>query len=964
MMTNMSKSCRRASFCAAASLLTVIQASVAAPAGPTPVVPEGGGPPGPFPNTSVTAANVLTRGGTEFNSNVEFAGFEGQGPIAWAVNRYNRGDIAMQLSPASSSAANANTAGKGFIEFPGANDASLPEMQVWKPNMAYGMAIPTVRQNGPIDWGDGAGPFYPTIAFALGSSAFGYDMGSGTFGGGGLDVNTGSAGDPPSGSPEANFSFSVTWFPYDQGWVAGVIGNPDANGLSLWNGTEQHAAGLAAGLMKWREFPEGTGVYGGVGTLRLPGINAETNGMLFAVSVNGESALNIVGVAPTNDPGTGTSGWVVTVREDSAATGEEVASSSQSNFGFVFVPYSAQNLAGGYIDGATGNNVNSAGEFTIARTAVGTYEFSMAGKGATNGTLLLQAAEFEPETSVPMATRAFLSYEYQPTSGKFVIQSRKVTSATEAPLTDVDFYVAWVDFAEPLSMPDGVRMRPRDTVRVTDPDMVGAKEANLAINTKEPEVLVTTVDTLNSGGYTDPTSGNAALETLVGYFHDPRTLARTRGPFLIMGNPAGAITRHDVKYNPVSNQYVVVGNARALDGNDLLMIARVNPNSVAGENEPLVNVFVYDGLTNSLSYDDVAVAVSTQNGNFLVVAEHKVADEGEGSYGALFGPDGTVLTPVPSRLDLLQGAGDEDDPDVVYLPSKDVFLYYSNTDAFDANQLTNRIAGSIVQTTASANKQLQISGPEQRLAINSGPNQGHPAAIENPFNGELLVAFDVGGNDVPNGEISYHTIGASPGYTFTEARPQAAYLTGTPGNPLNHQHPQLAVDPDSGVIIVGYQARGSTVGYPNSYAFTLLGPDGAPIGNGPRVPYLLADSFGAIDTGANYHNVKYDPSSDSFLAVFTADNPQAGMNRITYLGGLKVTSSHLAPQPGTTLAIGLEGSNVVLRWPASVTGATVETKASLSTGDWATAPGTPTVEGGFNTLTIPLGNGGFYRLKL
>jgi hypothetical protein len=88
------------------------------------------------------------------------------------------------------------------------------------------------------------------------------------------------------------------------------------------------------------------------------------------------------------------------------------------------------------------------------------------------------------------------------------------------------------------------------------------------------------------------------------------------------------------------------------------------------------------------------------------------------------------------------------------------------------------------------------------------------------------------------------------------------------------------------------------------------------------------------------------------------------MNRITYLGGLKVTSSQLAPQPGTTLTIGLQGSNVVLRWPASVTGATVETKASLSTGEWATAPGTPTVEGGFNTLTIPLGNGGFYRLKL
>src|SRR4029453_14519629 len=63
------------------------------PPGPTPQVPDGGGPPRPFPNPSVTAVNVLARGSsTGFNSSVEVTGFEGQGPIPWTINRYNRGD--------------------------------------------------------------------------------------------------------------------------------------------------------------------------------------------------------------------------------------------------------------------------------------------------------------------------------------------------------------------------------------------------------------------------------------------------------------------------------------------------------------------------------------------------------------------------------------------------------------------------------------------------------------------------------------------------------------------------------------------------------------------------------------------------------------------------------------------------------------------------------------------------------
>jgi hypothetical protein len=863
----------------------------------------------------------------------------------------------MRLAPANPAAADANTLNMGFIEFSSANNASLAENQSWRPHPALGVAIPTARQNGPIDWGDGEGEIYPTAAISPASSGPGYSMIDGSFGTGQLDINTGRAGTHAS-SPEANFGFSVAWFPYDAGWIAGNVGNPDpTTGAPQWAAAGEHAAGLVPRLMTWSDFPSGSGTYGGLGLLRLPGVDALTNGMLFTTSSHGNSDVNIVGVAPTSD-GSGSSGWIVTIREDSALTGEEVATPGQYQFEFVYVPYDAQNLIGGYIDGATGASIQSAGAFTLMRTDLGTYELSIPGKAGTNGTLLLQVADLEAGTSVPMASRAFLSYQYNPGSGKFVIQCRKAFTDQISDLADANFYFAWVDFVNPLAPPEGPRLRQLDAVVVADINSINAKEGNLAVNTDEPEILITTVDQSNSGGYIDPTTGNAAVEALVGYFYDPRTLALKRGPFFIMGNSQGngQITRHDVKYNPVSHQYNVVGCARQYDnGADLLMIARVNPDSAAGAGDPLVAVLIYDGLTNTLSYDDVAVAVSDQNGNFIVVAEHKVAGEGEGCYGALFGPDGTVLTPTPTRLDLLQSIGDEDDPDVVYLPKMDVFLYQSNT---DGGPLANKIVGAIIQTTPDGSGNLQLSGPEQSLAITTGPAQGHAASIESPFNGEIVTAFDTGGNDQSTGEISYFTIGAGPSYSFAEARPQAPYLAGpAPGNPFRHQHPQLAADPNTGVFVLGHQGRNSTVGYPNAYVFSVLDANGAVMPSQLGAPYFLIDTpAGPTDTGANYHNIKYDPFSDSFVAVITAGNSGS---RVVYLGSVTVTSLHLEQ---VRLTIERSSGNVIIRWPASATGYALQSTSSLTTPNWAPAGGMPMPDGDFLKVTVPISGTQFFRL--
>lgn len=968
MKTKKQNPCRLLSFASMlAACLAGISVTAASP-GPTPQVPAGGGPPGPFPNTRVSGVNVVARGSTTFNGNVEITGYEGNGPIPWTVTKYNRGDIAMRLAPADSAAADANTLNKGFIDFTTANNAALAEARSWRPHPALGVAIPTARQNGPVDWGDGEGPLYPTVAISGSASGVGYDMVNGSFGTGQLDVNLGRAGSHPS-SPEANFGFSVVWFPYDEGWLAGNIGNPvfsDLNphrldGTAVWNGPGQHSAGLSAGLMKWPEFPPSSVTYGGLGQLSLPGVNAETNGMLFTTSANGNSDVNIVGVAPTNDLATGASGWIITVREDSALTAEEVANPGQYQFEFVYVPYNSQNLIGGHINGTTGGSLHSAGAFTMARTGTGTYELTVPGKGGTNGTLLLQVADFEETINVPMASRAFLSYQYNAGTGRFVIQCRKATTDTVSDLVDANFYFTWVDFQNPLSPPEGPRLRNLDAVAVTDVNVINAAQANVAVNTDEPEILVTTLDQSNSGGYVDPTlNSNAAVQAVIGYFYDPRTLTQTRGPFFIMGNELGNINKHDAKYNPVSKEYVVVGRAVSHGplGESELMISRIKPNSVAGANEPLAAVIAYNGFTDGTGYDDVSVAVSAQNGNILVVAERNVTGEGEGAFGALFSPSGAVLTPTPSRLDLrtFVGNGDEDDPDVVYLPMKDVFLYLSNT---DNDGWVNKIVGSVVQTTASGGN-LQVSGPEQLLSTGTG-TQGHAAAIENPFNGELITAYDFG-NNTAQGNLTYYDIGAGPTYAFTEARPEIPYLAGSAANPFGHQHPRLAADPNSGVILVAHQARGSGVGLPNGYVFSVLDSDGAMMPSQLGAPYYLADSYGQIETGPNDHNVVYDPHSGSFVAVFTA-NPPASGNRVTYLASVTVTSSHLAAQP--TLTIARSGNDLVIRWPASATGYVLESSPSLTSPVWTgPAGGTPLPDGDFLrvTITAPTGTS-FYRLE-
>lgn len=943
-----------------ASLLATLLAlpALAAPSGPEVAVPEGGSAPGPYPNASVTAVNVIARGSNAgFDGRAEVVGFDGNGPIPWSVNRYNRGDYALRLSPADPTAA-ATSMGQGFIDFAD-NSPGLPASHAWRPTTVRGVVIPTARQNGPIDWNDGEGPFYPTVAISQASSGPGYDMLTGSFGTGNLDLITGSAGTPGS-SPEANFAFSAAWFPYDQGWLAGEVGNPilfDAflpDGTAQWRQANSRAAGLSAGLVRWRDYPSDTGIFGGLAELRLPGVNTLEDGMLFATSTDGSSDINILGVAPLEDG----SAWLITLREDSATDAETLATSGQSQFQFVFIPFNAERLIGGHIVGADASKRRAAGDFTVTRTGTGTYELVIPGKTGSSGALILQAAAFEPGTTEPLATRAFLSYEY--VNDRFVIQSRVTSSDTTANLTDVNFYVAWIDFAEPLAPPAGPRMRALGPVAASPPD-VRVLEAGIAAHTTEPEVLVTTIDADNLGGYTDPLSGNPAVAALIGRFYDPRSLTPTSEPFVIVGNPSGAITRHDVKFNPVSRQYVVVANLRAagLNGTHFPAFALIHPASVAGENSPVARVFAYRDDAE-FNFDDVAIAISSGNGNILFVAEYAFPGEGEGVVAALFDAEGNLLTPGEHRLDLLQPIGDEDDPDAIYLPQQDAFLYFTNTDGSNGSEwpFNNRIVGAVVDANPD-NQGRIVTRPEAFLSdgLPEGTPEGHPAALQSPFNGELLVAYDWG-NGTANGQVAFNAIGPAPAYSFTQSRPEVPYLEGESGNPLNHQHPQLAADPERGVIVVGFNSTGSTIGLPSAYVFTLLGPDGQPLASQLGAPYFLADARGGLGTGANFHNLKFSPPSGSFVAAYTTGTPTT-----TYLAALQITSNHLASDTPPTLAVRRVGNDLEIAWPTTAGFQLQGTPALGIAADWTNLANPVVAEGGTNRVTVtPSAAAQYFRL--
>lgn len=400
------------------------------------------------------------------------------------------------------------------------------------------------------------------------------------------------------------------------------------------------------------------------------------------------------------------------------------------------------------------------------------------------------------------------------------------------------------------------------------------KEAGLAVNSREAEVLFVTIDTVAIDD--DPITGEPAAEAVMGFYYNPETLTPIGAPFIIVGNPRGSLEKLSLTYNPVSNRYfvAVAANGYSPTRNRVPLMAIVNPSSAVANGEPPVfKAWNYDPET-SQNYQDTAVAASSRNGNMLYVSEYSPAGEsGEGVIGLLYDQDGNLLTPEAARLDQLEPDRDEDDPDVYYLEENDVFLFITNIDPSDA---PDRITCTIIQTVPDADGRLQQG--EQQIVSDQSKTipAGHPSAIENPYTGELIVTLDYS-NGADGGDVFYLTLGDAPNYVFSQSREPLPYLEARGGDPYVHRHPRLALDANSGVFIISHNAReGSFQGM----VFTLLGPDGEILPGRPDDLYKLVETAQPVDNGANYHDVKWDPVSDSFLVIFATG---AGVTNVVRL---------------------------------------------------------------------------------
>ena len=153
--------------------------------------------------------------------------------------------------------------------------------------------------------------------------------------------------------------------------------------------------------------------------------------MLFTTSNDDQSdnEAQIVSVAPFPATEAGAAGWWVAMRQDDADYSSTAYSQAErSEFGFVYIPYSAGNLIGGSVHGVDGAKLKGAGAFTVKRLAAGRYEVTIPGKTGSSGMILLQNSGYLA-ADASVTDDAALSYEYAG-GNTFIIESHAVEPGT------------------------------------------------------------------------------------------------------------------------------------------------------------------------------------------------------------------------------------------------------------------------------------------------------------------------------------------------------------------------------------------------------------------------------------------------------------------------------------------------------------------------------------------------------
>ncbi len=440
--------------------------------------PAGANAPGTYPDKTVTAVNwkvqvpadgkgpdgnpIIYNGP---NKNEYILSQDGVGPISWSAPGYNQGDVDFNIGLRDPVAALENTGPYGPLYNHGVTDPAAAPAQGWAPSPREGIVLGSIRKL-TQQWNDGAPEFHAFVFCPTfeGASRKGYNMVDGSFQN--MDyyfsfvkLGENAANLPEAASPralrEANIDLAMAWFPYSAGWKAGYFGAPNGE-RSVWKAHGTHSSALtesviakdsASEVLQWQDAGNGPG---GIATLTIPGVHALNDGMVFTIST--DDSTDNRGAFITAAPMADGSAWNIAVRiDDDDYSPTSYATGEQSDFAFLYVPYTAVNLVGGHIKG-TGTKAKGAGDFSVRRLAAGRYELTIPGKTGVDGMILLQNAGYLA-SQADVTDDSVLAYEF--IDGKFIVESRHAEAGEGGtdvtPLWDTDFYFTWVDFTKPLA---------------------------------------------------------------------------------------------------------------------------------------------------------------------------------------------------------------------------------------------------------------------------------------------------------------------------------------------------------------------------------------------------------------------------------------------------------------------------------------------------------------------------------
>jgi calcineurin-like phosphoesterase family protein len=223
------------------------------------------------------------------------------------------------------------------------------------------------------------------------------------------------------GNVELNLNVATVFFPFAGGWLGGHLRTTSNSGKGrIYNGSRK------IHLSDFEEIADGRW------RLTIPGVDSNSDGMLYTVGSTGGDNVTAVSPLPSG------SGWKIVVR-DSAGEYDQF---ERASFSFVYVPYTAKGLVGARVeaDGAIGQ---SAGSFTLSHLSPGRYRLNIPTHPPDTGILLLNICGEElgyPDDNV---------LSYQADGSDFIIESRDLPKLD---LQDSAFTFAFINHENGVSI--------------------------------------------------------------------------------------------------------------------------------------------------------------------------------------------------------------------------------------------------------------------------------------------------------------------------------------------------------------------------------------------------------------------------------------------------------------------------------------------------------------------------------